>query len=92
MIFSMTTWNKLPEEVQTLLTESAKTFGDEHRKAIVDSSDTMLAELEEAGMEVTHPDAAAFQAATAVYDDFYAENDWAEDLVNRMKAVIDGAQ
>ena len=53
----------------------------------------MLAELEEAGMEVTHPDAAAFQAATAsVYDDFYAENDWAEDLVNRMKAVIDGAQ
>lgn len=93
MIFSMTTWNKLPEEVQTLLTESAKTFGDEHRKAIVDSSDTMLAELEEAGMEVTHPDAAAFQAATAsVYDDFYAKNDWAEDLVNRMKAVIDGAQ
>lgn len=44
-------------------------------------------------MEVTRPDAAAFQAATAsVYDDFYAENDWAEDLVNRMKAVIDGAQ
>lgn len=93
MIFSLTTWNKLPEEVQTLLTESAKTFGDEHRKAIVNSSDTMLAELEEAGMEVTNPDPAAFQAATAsVYDDFYAENDWAEDLVNRMKEVIGSAE
>lgn len=93
MIFSLTTWNKLPEEVQTLLTESAKTFGDEHRKAIVNSSDTMLAELEEAGMEVTNPDPAAFQVATAsVYDDFYAENDWAEDLVNRMKKVIGSAE
>lgn len=89
MIFSLTTWNKLPTEVQDLLLEAAKIYGDEHRKAIVDSSDTMLAELEEAGMEVTYPDTAAFQEATAsVYDDFYAENDWAEDLVARMQEVI----
>lgn len=89
MVFSLTTWNKLPEDVQTLLKEAAKIYGDEHRKAIVDSSDSMLAELEEAGMEVTRPDSAAFQEATAsVYDDFYAENDWAEDLVNRIKAKI----
>lgn len=93
MVFSLTTWNKLPEEVQTLLTEAAKTYGDEHRKAIVDSSDSMLAELEEAGMEVTRPDTSAFQAATSsVYDDFYANNDWAEDLVSRMQEVIAGAQ
>lgn len=89
MIFSLTTWNKLPEDVQKLLKEAAKTYGDEHRKAIVDSSDTMLKELEAAGMQVTRPDSAAFQQATAsVYDDFQAKNDWAKDLVERIRTKI----
>ena len=35
MIFSLTSWNKYPEDVQNLLKEAAKTYGDEHRKAIV---------------------------------------------------------
>ena len=49
----------------------------------------MLAELEEAGMEVTRPDTTAFQEATAsVYDDFYAQNDWAEELVGRIQDTI----
>lgn len=90
MIFSLTTWNKLPADLQELLLEASKIYGNEHRKAIVDSADSMLAELEEAGMEITHPDTAAFQEATAsVYDDFFAANDWAEDLVTRIKAEID---
>ena len=90
MIFSLTSWNKYPEDVQALLKEAAKKFGDEHRAAIVDSQDQMLKELEEAGMEVTYPDAAELQAATtSVYDDFYAENDWAEDLVTRIKAAME---
>ena len=55
MIFSLTSWNKYPEDVQNLLKEAAKIYGDEHRKAIVDSQETMLKELEEAGMEVTYP-------------------------------------
>lgn len=89
MVFSLSTWNKLPADVQELLLEAAKIYGDEHRKAIVDSADAMLADLEAAGMEVTYPDAALFQEATqSVYTDFYAENDWAEDLVNRIKAEI----
>ena len=86
MIFSLTSWNKYPEDVQNLLKEAAKTYGDEHRKAIVDSQDQQLKELEEAGMEVTYPDVEELKAATAsVYDDFYAQNDWAEDLVNRIR-------
>lgn len=89
MIFSLSTWNKLPADLQELLLEAAKIYGDEHRKAIVDSADSMLAELEAAGMEVSRPDTAAFQEATAgVYDDFFAANDWAEDLVTRIKAEI----
>ena len=89
MIFSTKTWDKLPSEVQELLVEAAKMFGDEHRKAIVDSADSMLAELEAAGMAVTRPDTSAFQTATAtVYDNFYAQNDWAEELVGRMQEII----
>ena len=89
MIFSLTTWNKLPEDVQALLKEAAVMFGNEHRQAIVDSAAEMLEELEAAGMEVSYPDSAALQEATAsVYDDFYAENDWAEDLVTRIKETI----
>lgn len=88
MIFSLTSWEKYPEDVQALLKEAAKKFGDEHRQAIVDSQDQQLKELEEAGMEVTYPDVAELQEATAsVYDDFYAENDWAEDLVSRIRAA-----
>lgn len=89
MIFSLTSWNKYPEDVQNLLKEAAKTYGDEHRKAIADSQDQMLKELQDAGMEVTTPDTAALQAATeSVYTDFYAQNDWAEDLVKRIRAAV----
>ncbi len=91
MIFSLKTWNEIPEDLQAILLEGAKIYGDEHRKAIVDSADTMLAELEAAGMQVSRPDTTPFQDATAsVYTDFYAENAWAEDLVTRIKAEIAG--
>ena len=90
MIFSLTSWNKYPEDVQNLLKEAAKIYGDEHRKAIVDSQETMLKELQDAGMEVNEPDIEDLKAATAsVYDDFYAQNDWAEDLVTRIKAAME---
>ena len=89
MIFSLTKWNQYPEDVQNLLLEAAKKFGDEHRKAIVDSQEEQLNALKEKGMEVTEPDLAPFQEATkSVYDDFYAQNDWAEDLVTRIQAKI----
>ncbi len=90
MIFSLTTWNKIPEDLQAIITECAVEFGNEHRQAIVNSQAEMLAELEEAGMQVSEPDTTPFKEATAsVYEDFYANNDWAEDLVTRIQAVID---
>lgn len=88
MIFSLTTWNKLPSDIQETLRAAAKEFGDEHRKAIVDSEAEMLAELEAAGMEIGYPDIAPFiEQAQSVYQDFYAQNDWAEDLVTRINAL-----
>jgi tripartite ATP-independent transporter DctP family solute receptor len=88
MIFSLTTWNKLPADIQEVLLECAKEFGAEHRKAIVDSEAQMLAELEAAGMEIGYPDTAPFiEQAQSVYEDFYAQNDWAKDLVDRINAL-----
>ena len=88
MIFSLSTWNKLPADVQEVLLECAKIYGDEHRKAIVDNEASMLADLEAAGMVVTYHDVQPFiDAAQPVYEDFYAANDWAEDLVTRINAL-----
>ncbi len=89
MIFSLTSWNKYPEDVQNLLKEAAKTYGDEHRKAIVDSQEAQLKDLQDAGMEVTNPDVEALKKATeSVYTDYFAKNDWAEDLVSRIRAAM----
>ena len=88
MIFSLQVWNKLPADVQQVLLDCAKEFGAEHRKAIRDNEATYLAELEAAGMEVGYPDTQPFiEQAQSVYQDFYAANDWAEDLVVRINAL-----
>ena len=74
MIFSLSKWNSYPEDVQTLLKEAAVKFGNEHRQAIVDNNE---------------PDLEPFKAATqSVYDDFYAQYDWAQDLVSRIQAKM----
>lgn len=89
LIFSIATWEKLPEDVKVVLAEGAKIYGAEHRKAIADSADSMLKELETAGMQVSRPDTTSFKEATkSVYTDFYAANSWAEDVVNEMMEII----
>ena len=88
MIFSLTTWNKLPADIQDILKEAAVEFGNEHRQAIQDNEATQLAELEAAGMQVGYPDTQPFiDQAQSVYEDFYAQYDWAEDLVARINEL-----
>lgn len=88
MIMSLSTWNKLNADTQALLLEAAKIYGQEHRDAIVSNQDAQQAELEAAGMTVTQVDAQAFVDATAsVYDDFYAQNDWAEAFVGKINDI-----
>jgi len=89
MIVSKTMFEKLPAEVQDVLREGSLLFADEHRQAITGAADQMLQELKDKGMEVTTPDTSVFQAATeVVYTDFYAQYDWAKDLVAKMQAKI----
>ena len=88
MIFSLTTWNKLPADLQQIIQEAAIEFGNEHRQAIRDNEEAQLAELVAAGMQVGYPDTQPFiDQAQSVYEDFYAQYDWAEDLVARINAL-----
>ena len=90
MIFSLSAWEKLPRGIQDILRQAAREFGDEHRRAIGDSEEAMLRELTADGMEVGYPNAAPFiEEAQSVYHDFYAENEWAEDLVARIRAAAE---
>ena len=88
MIFSLTTWNKLPADIQATLKEAAVEFGNQHRQDIRDNEASQLAELEAAGMQVGYPDTQPFiDQAQSVYEDFYAQYDWAKDLVERINAL-----
>ena len=88
MIFSRSVWDSLPTEIQNTLREAAREFGNEHRQAVADSEEAMLRELIADGMEVGYPDTAPFiEQAETVYRDFYKENEWAEDLVARIRAA-----
>lgn len=88
MIFNAARWNSFSDEQKKLLSDAAKEFGAEHRKAIRDNEESMLAKLKEAGMEVGYPDTKPFiDAAQSVYADFYKQHDWAEQLVNEINAL-----
>lgn len=63
LAISDSAWNELTEEQQQILTEKAAIWRDKEREMIQKSDDEVLAKLEDAGMKITKPDAAAFQEA-----------------------------
>jgi len=87
LIFSNTTWNKLPKDIQDILLEGAKTYGQEHREAVASQEDDQLTKLKEAGMVVNEtPDVEAFKAATRnVYTNFEMQNEWTAELVAKIR-------
>lgn len=89
LVFSLSTWNKLPEDIQEVLLEGAKTFGQEHRNAVAADEEKQIEELEKAGMTVIKdPDIEAFKTATReVYTDFELQNEWTANLVARIHEI-----
>ncbi len=89
LVFSLSTWNKLPEDIQEVLLEGAKTFGQEHRNAVAADEEKQIEELEKAGMTVVKdPDIEAFKTATReVYTDFELQNEWTANLVARIREI-----
>ena len=87
MVFSLSTWNKLPKDIQDILAEGAVTFGKEHREAVAASESDQLNELKAGGMIVNEdPDVDAFKNATMnVYTQFELQNEWTADLVTAIR-------
>lgn len=87
LVFSNTTWKKLPKDIQDILLEGAKTYGQEHREAVASQEDDQLAKLKEAGMVVNEtPDVEAFKTATRnVYTNFEMQNEWTAELVAKIR-------
>ena len=90
LVFSQSTWKKLPRDVQQILREGAVIYGKEHREAVAAQQGKQLEELKAAGMVVNEsPDIAAFKTATRrVYTDFELQNEWTVNLVARIRKVI----
>ena len=90
LVFSQSTWKKLPRDVQQILREGAEIYGKEHREAVAAQQDKQLEELKAAGMVVNEsPDIEAFKTATRrVYTDFELQNEWTVNLVARIRKVI----
>ena len=92
LVFSLSTWKKLPADIQEILMEGARTFGQEHRNAVAAEEEKQIEELEKAGMKVNRtPDTDAFKTATrSVYTDFELQNEWTSDLVARIREIASG--
>ena len=89
LVFSLSTWKKLPEDIQEILAEGAMTFGQEHREAVASHEESQIEELKKSGMIINeNPDLEAFKAATrSVYTDFELQNEWTADLVAKIRAA-----
>lgn len=87
LVFSESTWNKLPADIQDVLLEGAKKYGREHREAVASQEEEQLKKLEDAGMIINRtPDIDAFKEATRdVYTDFEMNNNWTAELVARIR-------
>lgn len=77
IFISEKTYQKLPEDLQNILSEyAASSFGEYCTKLNQDTADSYLQELIDNGMEVIEPDRDAFQEkALSSYDKWFA-NEW----------------
>ncbi|MBQ6582592.1 MAG: TRAP transporter substrate-binding protein [Mogibacterium sp.] len=89
LVFSLSTWKKLPPDIQEILLEGAKKFGQEHREAVASEESEQFEKLKASGMVVNEsPDIEAFKVATRnVYTQFEMNNAWTADLVARIRAA-----
>lgn len=73
LVIGMGIWNKLPDELKTIIQEEAITARDFERQLSSDSEIKYLEELEKVGMKIIKSDVAAFKAGVAPvygkYDD-----------------------
>lgn len=84
LTISQTALDGLSDENRQILIEQADTWKEREREMIQQSDEEVLAELEEAGMQVTRPDPAEFQAAVEPVWDQY-EDVFGSDLLDLVR-------
>jgi len=85
-------FSALPEDVQATLTECGKTTQDFVYQKAADLETELLGVIKDAGVEVNEADKAAFIAASKpIYDEFAAEVDGGQELIDRVMALSDGS-
>lgn len=80
ILFSKTVFDSLDPAYQTALMEAAQEAADYERSCCEDSEAEQIAEMEAAGVEVTYPDVAEFQAAMSPVYEKYAEQFGQENI------------
>ena len=79
-------WQDMPEDVQAIIAEAAKKYGQVHREMVRNAEAEMIADLESKGMQISRPDLAEFQYATAVVYDEYAGK-FGQDIIDQVKEL-----
>lgn len=79
-------WNSLPEDIQQIVQTAVDHAVDTASKAIIESEEDQIQQLEELGMKVETPDLEAFKAnAQSVIDEFSVN--WVEGLYDLSQAA-----
>lgn len=90
LTISSDAWDGLTEEQQQILTEKAAIWRDKEREMIQKSDEEVLTKLEDAGMQITRPDAATFQEAVQPVWTKY-EDVFGKDLLDLVRKYSSGS-
>ncbi|MFZ7101085.1 MAG: TRAP transporter substrate-binding protein [Peptococcaceae bacterium] len=86
LLISQTLWDNLSDDEKDIFQQTANDARDFERQIILDMDNKLLDELKAAGMEVTEPDKAEWQAAMApVYEKW--QDKIGKDLIEQVQAA-----
>ncbi|WP_113912935.1 TRAP transporter substrate-binding protein [Roseovarius dicentrarchi] len=84
-------FDALPEDIRAGLTDCANQTQDFTYQTAAEMEETLLKEIEDAGVEVNTADKAAFiEASKPIYAQFAAEVDGAQDMIDTVLGLGDG--
>ncbi|MEI4487351.1 TRAP transporter substrate-binding protein [Frigidibacter sp. MR17.14] len=87
VIMGKAAYEALPADVKSALDEAGQEAGQFQRKAYLDSDNARVADIEKAGVKITHPDIAPFRTAAQPIYDKYVTTDTQKKIFELVKAV-----
>jgi tripartite ATP-independent transporter DctP family solute receptor len=84
LIMSKTFYDKLPPDLQKVVTDSAKEISGYQRELYAKRDDELLGQLKAKGVKVTYPDRAAFMEASKVVYDKWSKKVGGREKINEI--------